>query len=169
MEINRLAPDFALRGLDGRFHRLSDYRGRIVIVDFWSADCPHVVRTDASLCAAMGRWGDEVVWLAVASNAGESLSALEDAARERGLPTVLVDAKHEAADAFAAQVTPEAFVVDREGIVRYGGAVDDVTFRRSQKTATRSFVEEAVDALLRGELPSVTEVPAFGCSIVRET
>jgi peroxiredoxin len=169
MDINRLAPDFELRGLDGRLYRLSDTRGRIVIVDFWSADCPHIVRADASLRAAMNRWGEDVVWLAVASNANESLAEVENAARERGLPTVLIDAEHEAADAFAAQVTPEAFVLDREGVVRYGGAVDDVTFRRSQKTATRWFVEEAVDALLRGELPAVVEVAAFGCSIIRET
>lgn len=167
MDINRPAPDFELSGLDGRLHRLSDYRGRIVIVDFWSADCPHVVRADASLRAAMGRWGEAVVALMIASNASESLSALENAARERGPLTVLMDAKHEAADAFAAQVTPEAFVVDRAGVVRYRGAVDDVTFR--QKIATRSFVEEAVEALLAGNLPSVAEVPAFGCSIVRET
>ena len=167
MEINRLAPDFELRGLDGRLCRLGDYRGRIVIVYFWSADCPHVVRSDASLRAAMSRWGEEVVWLAVASNASEAPSALEGAARERGLPIVLVDAKHEAADVFAAQVTPEAFVLDRAGVVRYRGAVDDVTFR--QKFPTRFFVEEAVDALLRGESPAVTEVAAFGCSIVRET
>ena len=167
MDINRIAPDFELRGLDGSLHRLGDYRGRIVIVDFWSADCPHVVRADASLRAALSRWGAQVALLAIASNANESLSALENAARERGLPTVLIDASHEVADAFAAQVTPEAFVVDRAGVIRYRGAVDDVTFR--QHVATRSFVEEAVEALLRGESPAVTEIPAFGCSIIRET
>lgn len=166
MELNRLAPDFELRGLDGRLHRLSDYRGRIIIVDFWSADCPHVVRADASLRAASARWGEDVVWLAVASNANESPSALEDAARARGLPTVLLDAQHEVADAFAAQVTPEVFVIDREGVVRYRGAVDNVTF--GQKKPTRWFVKEAVEALLAGESPNVAEVPAFGCSIVRE-
>jgi peroxiredoxin len=167
MDINRLAPDFELRGLDGRLCRLSDHRGQIVIVDFWSADCPHVVRADASLRAAMGRWGGDVTLLLIASNANESLSALENASHTRGPFTVLVDAKHEAADAFAAQVTPEAFVIDRAGVVRYRGAVDDVSFR--QRVATRSFVEEAVDALLRGESPLVSEVAAFGCSIVRET
>ncbi len=166
MEINRPAPDFELRGLDGQVHRLSDYRGRIVIVDFWSAECPHVVRADASLRAAMSRWGEAVAWLAVASNAGESPSALENASRNRGLPTVLIDASHSVADLYAAQVTPEVFVIDREGILRYRGAVDDVSFRRG--VATRSFVEEAVEALSRGESPAVAEVPAFGCSIVRE-
>jgi peroxiredoxin len=167
MDINRLAPDFELRSLDGRLHRLSDTRGRIVIMNFWSADCPHVVRADASLLAAMNRWGAEVVLLAIASNAGESLSELEDASRSRGLPTVLIDARQEVADAYAAQVTPEAFVIDRAGIIRYRGAVDDVSF--CQRVATRSYVEDAVDALLAGELPAVTEVPAFGCSIIRET
>lgn len=167
MDTNRLAPDFELRGLDGRLHRLSGYRGRIVIVNFWSAECPHVVRTDASLRAAMTRWGDAVVWLGIASNANESLSDLENAARERGPLTVLMDAKHEAADMFAAQVTPEAFILDREGVVRYHGAVDDVNFR--QKVATRWFAEEAVNALLAGTLPSIPKAPAFGCSIIRES
>ena len=167
MEINRLAPDFELRGLDGRLHRLSSYRGRIVVVNFWSMDCPHVVRADASLRAAMRQWGDEVVWLAIASNGNESPSALEDAARERGLPTVLIDAKQEAADAFEAQITPEVFIVDREGVVRYHGAVDDVSF--CQRVATRSYVEDAVDALLAGTLPVIAEAPAFGCTIIRES
>jgi thiol-disulfide isomerase/thioredoxin len=167
MDINRLALDFELRGLDGRFHLLSDYRGRIVIVDFWSAECPHVVRADASLRAAMREWGEKVVWLAVASNGNESPSAVENAARERGLPTVLMDADHRVADAYEAQVTPEMFVLDREGVIRYHGAVDDVSF--CQRVATRSYVEEAVNALLAGTLPAVTEAPAFGCTIIRES
>jgi peroxiredoxin len=165
-EINRLAPDFELRGLDGSIHRLSDYRGRIVVVNFWSMDCPHVTRTDALILAAMKRWGEDVVLLAIASNANESLSALENASRSRGLPTVLIDAKQEAADAYAAQVTPEVHVIDREGVVRFHGPADDVSF--CQRVATRSYVEDAVDALLAGELPAVTEVPAFGCTIIRE-
>lgn len=57
MELNRLAPDFELRGLDGSLHRLSDTRGRIVVVNFWSADCPHVERTDARMLAPLARWG----------------------------------------------------------------------------------------------------------------
>ena len=167
MDINRLAPDFELPGLDGRLHRLSDYRGRIVVINFWSADCPHVLRTDASMLAALARWGAEVVLLAIASNANESLSAVENASRNRGLPIVLKDAGHVVADLYTAQVTPEVFVVARDGVLRYRGAVDDVSFR--QHTATRSYLEEAVEILLTGNLPTVAEVPAFGCSIIRES
>ena len=166
MNLNRLAPDFELRDLAGRLHRLSDYRGRIVIVNFWSADCPHVERTDALMLASLARWRGDVVLLSIASNGNESAAQVESASRGRGLPTVLLDAKHEVADRYGAQVTPEVFVIDREGIVRYHGAVDDVTFR--QREATHSFSEEAVDALLAGKLPAVAEVPAFGCAIIRE-
>jgi hypothetical protein len=62
--------------------------------------------------------------------------------------------------------TPHTFIVDREGILRYRGAVDDVTFR--QRKAMRFFLEEAVEALLDGHLPEVAETPAYGCAIVRE-
>jgi hypothetical protein len=80
---------------------------------------------------------------------------------------VLKDAGHVVADAYAAQVTPEVFVIDRAGVLRYRGAVDDASFR--QRVPTRPYLEEAVESLLAGGLPTVAEVPAFGCSIIRET
>lgn len=167
MDLNCLAPDFELRGLDGRLLRLSDHRGRIVAINFWSAECPHVERTDARMLASLERWGAQVVLLAIASNANESAGALENASRSRGPLTVMQDTGSVVADRYAAQVTPEVFVVDRAGILRYRGAVDDVSLR--QRVPTRFYLEEAVEALLSGRLPTVTEVPAFGCSIVRET
>lgn len=167
MDLNRLAPDFELRDLAGRLHRLSDYRGRIVIVNFWSADCPHVERTDALMLASLASWAEDVILLSIASNVNESAAEVESAARGRCLSPVLLDAKHETADRYGATVTPEVFVIDREGVVRYHGAVDDINFR--QRAATRNFLDEAVDILLTGKLPAVAEVPAFGCAIIRET
>lgn len=167
MDTHRLAPDFELPDLAGHFHRLSDHRGRIVIVNFWSADCPHVERTDAVMLRSLARWGADVALLSIASNANESAADVESAARGRGLSPVLMDAGHEVADRYGATVTPEVFVVDREGIVRYHGAVDDVNFR--QREAARNFLEEAVEALLAGKSPAVEHVPAFGCALVRET
>jgi hypothetical protein len=56
--------------------------------------------------------------------------------------------------------------VDKDGILRYCGAVDDVTFR--QRKSTRFFLDEAVGSLINGHLPALTETPAYGCTIVRE-
>jgi peroxiredoxin len=166
MEINQPAPDFELPDLHGNLHKLSEYRGKIIILNFWSAECPYSVRTDELMLKWLARWGSDVVLLSIAMNRNESAEMAEEAARARGIPTVLKDAKLVVTDMYGVDVTPHVFVMDREGILRYRGAVDDVTFR--QRTATRSFLEETVDAILEGKTPEINETHAYGCAVVRE-
>jgi peroxiredoxin len=164
--LNQPAPDFELPDLDGKMHHLSDYRGKIVIVNFWSCECPHAERTDRSMMACLVQWGGAVAMLSIAANRSESISSVAEAVNARRLPRVLIDAEHVVADLYGAVSTPQVFVVDRDGILRYRGAVDDMTFRKRQ--VTRFFLKEAVEALLEGHLPTLTETPAYGCAIVRE-
>jgi peroxiredoxin len=166
MQINEPAPDFSLPDLNGRFHRLRDYRGRIVIVNFWSCECPHSERTDHALMAMFVQWRGEVVMLPVAANRNESAAAVAKVSGTRRLPIVLLDATQVVADLYGAQTTPHVFVIDRGGLLRYRGAVDDVTFR--QRMPSRFFLDEAVEALLGRRLPALGETPAHGCTIVRE-
>jgi len=166
VQINQPAPDFELPDLQGKFHKLSDFRGKIVIVNFWSCECPHSERTDRSTMACLVQWDGAVELLSIASNRSESVQGVAEAANARRLPRVLLDAEHVVADLYEAVVTPQVFVVDADGILRYRGAVDDVKFR--QPKATRFFLEAAVESLLEGHLPTLTETPAYGCAIVRE-
>jgi peroxiredoxin len=166
VQINEPAPDFELPDLEGNPHRLNGYLGKIVIVNFWSSECPHSERTDRSTMACLVQWGDDVAMLSIAANRSETISSVIEAINTRRLPKVLIDAEHVVADLYEAVSTPHVFVVDRDGILRYRGAVDDVTFRKRQ--ATRFFLEEAVESLLEGHLPTLTETPAYGCAIVRE-
>jgi peroxiredoxin len=165
LELNQPAPEFTLPDLDGRIHMLSDYRGQIVIVNFWSAECPHSERVDADITTCLAQWGDEVALLSIASNANEPDDMLAVAARRRKVPILLRDADQSVADRYEVLTTPHTFVIDRQGILRYHGAVDDVGFR--QRVATRFYVNEAVEALLTSRLPEVAEVQPFGCAIVR--
>ena len=166
MEINQPVPDFELPDLNGKTHRLSDHRGRIVIVNFWSCECPHSERTDKAIMAMFVQWRDDVVMLSIAANRSENVEAVKTAADARRLPTVLIDTLCVVADLYEAQTTPHVYVIDRDGILRYRGAIDDVTFR--QRTPSRFFLDEAVESLLEGHLPALTESPAYGCAIVRE-
>lgn len=166
MEINQPAPDFELPDLAGKVHRLSAYRGKIVIVNFWSCECPHSQRTDKAIMSMFAQWRDDVVMLSIAANRSENAEALKTAADARRLPTVLIDAQCFVADMYEAQTTPHVYVIDREGILRYRGAVDDMTFRK--RIPSRFFLDEAVESLLEGRLPTLTESPAYGCTIVRE-
>lgn len=104
--------------------------------------------------------------LSVASNRSESPQMAIDAAEARGVPQVLIDSEHAVADLYGALTTPHVFVLDREGLLRYRGAVDDITFRRRE--ATQFFLRDAVEALLNGQLPELSETPAYGCTIIRE-
>ena len=92
MEINHPAPNFELPDLEGRLHRLSDYRGKIVILNFWSCECPHSERTDKAIMAMFVQWRDDVVMLSIAANRSENVEAVKTAANARRLPTVLLDA-----------------------------------------------------------------------------
>jgi peroxiredoxin len=166
MQLNELAPDFELLDLQGVFHKLSDYRGKIVIINFWSAECPHSERTDHYLLNLLERWNGGVVLLSIAANQNESIQMVAEASKARRVPQVLIDPEHRVADLYEAFITPHVFVVDCDGFLRYRGAVDDITFRRRE--ATRFFLHEAVGSLLDGRLPELSETPAYGCTIIRE-
>jgi peroxiredoxin len=166
MPLNEPAPDFELPDLQGVPHKLSSYRGKILIINFWSAECPHSARTDLYLITLLEKWHGDAVMLSIASNRNESLQMLAEAAKARGVQNILVDSEHLVADLYEAVTTPHVFVLDRAGILRYRGAADNFTFR--SREATHSFLQEAVETLLRGQLPDVSETPAYGCAIVRE-
>jgi peroxiredoxin len=166
MQLNEPAPDFKLPDLQGLPHQLSSYRGKIAIINFWSAECPHSERTDRYLVGLLERWKGEVVLLSIAANRNEPLPVLAEAAQARCISKVLIDSDHAVADLYHAVTTPHVFLLDRDGILRYRGAVDNITFRR--RDGTDFFLEQAVEALLHGRLPELSETPAYGCAILRE-
>jgi peroxiredoxin len=165
MLINSSAPDFSLSETSGSIHRLGDYPGRIVVVNFWSAECPWSERADAHLLELTKRLAGQAVLLPVASNLNETAGMITRAARARGLDFVLQDRDCSLADTYAAQTTPHVFVIDGAGVLRYQGAVDDVTFRK--RNPQRFYIAEALSAIADGRLPEVQETPPYGCAIVR--
>ena len=166
LENDQPAPLFTLPALDGTLYRLDNWLGKVIILNFWSAECPWSEQADQEMLTYLSEWGEDVALCAIASNANESsIELLEHTAAERGLPLVLVDAQQQAADLYKAQTTPHLFVVDREGFLRYQGGLDDATFR--QRTPTQAYLRQAVEAVLAGKLPDPAITSPYGCSIVR--
>ncbi len=163
--VGQPAPDFHLLDLQGEVHSLYDYRGRLVIVYFWSAECPSAERADAQMAGWLPALGPNVVVMPIASNANEEPELLARVAFERSLPFVLRDAGQRVADAYRAATTPHFFVVTPKGSLGYQGALDDVTFR--QRTPSRFYLREAVESLLAGHTPPFPETRPYGCTIVR--
>jgi peroxiredoxin len=165
ISIGQPAPDFTLPDLNGHLHSLLDYRGRVAILNFWSAECPQSARVDAELLPMVKAWGAAVALLSIAANANEGRDLIARVAAQRALPVVLLDSDHKVADLYEAQTTPHLFVVDAQGILRYQGAFDDVTFR--QRNPTRNYLRQAVEAVLAGQQPPLSQTSPYGCTIVR--
>lgn len=168
-KLNEPAPDFELPDLNGSTYRLSEYRGNIVVVDFWSAECPISRDYDDYFNEFVERFGsqEDVVLLAIDSNSYDNANVLEHALETRDLDfPVLRDRGNEIADKYDAKTTPHVFIVDENGMLRYRGHVDDRSWQ--QKEATTNYIEPVVNALLEGEAPPVQEKPHFGCTINRE-
>ena len=165
IQINQPAPEFELADLKGVLHRLAVAQGQVLVLNFWSSECPWAQRGDGILAELRPAWGDRVELWSIASNANETDEqlALAAAAREPGL--VLRDAEHVVADLYGAVTTPHFFVIDEKGILRYRGAPDDTSFR--QREPTVHYLKDAVEALLNGREPNPAETAGYGCTIVR--
>lgn len=161
------APDFSLPDLQGKVRHLSDQLGRIVVLNFWSGECPWVQRVDESLTSLRSTWPSDIVYWPIASNVNESPEENAAAAALREMPIVLLDGEQSVADLYGAVTTPHFFVVDRQGMLRYSGAYDDVSFR--QRDATRSYLDQAVAALLAERQPDPAETTPYGCALIRHS
>jgi peroxiredoxin len=165
VELHQPAPDFTLPDLEGQTHCLHHYRGRIVILNFWSAECPQCQRVDLALSACLREWNGRVILLTLAANVNETQEAISTAALQRGLTPVLLANHTPVPEEYGAQTTPHLFVVDGSGILRYRGAFDDLSFRH--RNPMKSYLKDAVEALLAGHLPEVAETAPYGCTIMR--
>jgi peroxiredoxin len=159
------APSFTLPDLKGKLHSLDHYQGEVVVLNFWSAECPHAERADRELTSYLDQWDNQVTLISIASNVNESQELLQRVADERGLPLVLHDPSGQVADLYTAVTTPHLYVLDQDGIVQYQGAFDDVTFR--QRTPSQLYLRQAVEAILAGRSPNPAQTSPYGCTIVR--
>ena len=84
----------------------------------------------------------------------------------RAVSPLISDAQQEVARLFGANITPEVFVFDREGTLRYQGGFSNANFRNPEPT--RNYLGEAVEAILDGKRPDPASREAYGCTVVYE-
>ena len=164
-QVGSPAPDFELKDLKGAKHSLRDELGTIVVLNFWSAECIHSKRADEIFEEFVQEWGDGVSFWCIASNENENEELVKNAAGNNKISRLLQDRHLAVADVYGAVTTPQVFVIDGRGVLRYAGAFADVSLR--QKTPTRNYLQEAVGAIQNGQDPEPTETLPFGCAIIR--
>jgi len=164
------APEFVLP-VAGGSNRVSLARERAshpaTVVMFISTRCPVSNAYDERMEDLAKRYGPKGVgFIGVNSNVNEPAPEIAAHARDHGFTfPVVKDDRSRTADAYGAQHTPEIFVVDRDGVVRYHGRIDE---NRDDPAAVKSpDLKNALDSLLAGRAVAVPATKAFGCSIKR--
>jgi peroxiredoxin len=158
--------DFQLRDLDGNAVAFTALKGPITVVTFIATECPVSNSYNQRMIDMFLDYTPRnIKFIFVNANRAEPAVAVRNHARSVGFPfTVYKDPGNAVADRFDAQVTPETFVIDASGIIRYHGAIDDSVH---DSRVTKRPLREALDALLNGKPVPSTETKAFGCTIKR--
>lgn len=141
-------------------------RPKATVAVFLSSHCPCSKGYDERVRELAQSYSPrDVRVIAVFSSADESPADIAAHARTAGFTfPVFHDPGNKLADILESRVTPEAYVMDRGGIVRYHGRIDD---SRVAEDVRSHDLRNAIDAVLSGHVPPRADVPAFGCAISR--
>lgn len=166
--------DFKLKNVDGKMVALSDYKkSKGVIVIFDCNTCPYSQKYNDRIIGLNKKYASQgfpVVTINANDpeiSSGDSFSEMIDQAKRKGYDfPYLVDETQAVAKSFGATNTPHVFVLKNDGNsfkVAYVGAIDDNA--RDASSASKKYVEDAVDALLTNKSVPVTKTKAIGCGI----
>lgn len=175
-EIGAPAPDFTLKDLDGKTVKLSDYKGKTVVLEWFNPGCPYVVNshTKGSLVDAAARHAKNgVVWLAINSGApgkqGAGVETNREAAKKWNMKhPILLDESGEVGKAYGATNTPHMFVIAPDGKLIYAGAIDNSPDgEQGAPTGGKlvMYVEEALKALADKKPVTTAKTKAYGCTV----
>jgi len=174
-EIGKPAPDFTATDISGQTHKLSDYRGKVVVLESYNLDCPFVrnqYRTGAMQELQRDLTGKGVVWLVVNSVSAKHPShrsaeaAKQEWASQKIAATAwLDDSSGAVGKAYGMRTTPHMFVIDPAGVLVYQGAIDDRPASEGDPRTARNYVREAVQKLQAGEKPAVSQTKPYGCGV----
>ncbi len=163
------AADFELTDHNGRTVRLSDYHGRIVVLEWFNEECPYVQRHHKqdrnTMVTLADRYAEhDVVWLAVNSTSHATVESNAKIAAKWEIPyPILDDSAGDVGQAYGARTTPHMYVIDAEGRIVYQGAIDsDPGGRDAQAT---NYVEQVLGEMLADETVSVNRTRPYGCSV----
>ena len=167
-QVGQPAPGFTLKDQDGHEVDLAGLHGKIVVLEWTNPDCPFVQRhygaKTMSTLADRFR-GRDVVWLAV--NSTHYMDAAKDRAwrgQQAFSYAILDDHAGTVGKAYGAKTTPNVFVINRDGVLVYQGAIDDDAAGEKGAEA-RNYVADALDDLTGGKPVRLAETKPYGCSV----
>jgi len=170
--IDAKAPDFQGQDIRGKLHRLSDYAGKIVVLEWSSPECPYSRRyydngtLDALYVHARN---NNIVWI----NIVPKLEKLTQEQAFKQIDTtkkiIILDKNLEISTAYNASTTPQIFIVNKQGMLSYSGAIDSSAMLKKTTSNVVPYTRNALDDLLAHREVRKKITRGLGCFVKNNT
>jgi peroxiredoxin len=172
VKVGEPAPGFTSVDSNGKQQSLSDYKGKFVVLEWHSQDCPYTRKyyESGNMQRLQKEWTAKgVVWLTVISSAPGMKGFVTPSQENDYLKTmnaaptaVLMDPGGSLGRLYAAKTTPHMFVVDPSGTLIYNGAIDD---HPASNVNSKNYVSAALEQAMGGKPVSEPTTRPYGCSV----
>ena len=173
--VGQAAPDFSALDTAGKNHKLSDFKGKLVVLEWTNPGCPFVRKHYSGNMQDLQKefTGKGVIWLAVNSTETDSGDYLAPAklagwmGEKQAKPTAtLMDESGRIGQLYGAKTTPHMYIINPQGQLVYAGGIDSIASASVDdiKTAT-NYVRQGLSEALGGKAISVASSRAYGCSV----
>ncbi|MGH7975062.1 MAG: redoxin domain-containing protein [Limisphaerales bacterium] len=175
VEVGKPAPDFTGTTINGKTIHLSDYKGKIVVIESDNPDCPYChdqFKTGAMQELQKDLTGKGVVWLLVNSVNSKNFShrtpeqARQEMSAEKMHVTAWIDdGSGKIGHLYGMETTPDMYVINKDGILVYDGAIDNEPDPFHNPLTANNYVRDAVNDLLAGKPIEVSQTKPYGCAV----
>lgn len=175
-EVGKPAPDFTAKDSNGKEHKLSDYKGKFVVLEWLNHGCPFVVKhySSGNMQNLQKEYTDKgVVWLSIVSSApgAQGHMSPEETNKKKeevnsSATAIIIDEEGTVGRLYDAKTTPEMFIINPDGVLIYAGAIDDKKSTDPADIATsKNYVKAALDEAMAGKEVSTPKTKSYGCSV----
>lgn len=175
-KIGEAAPNFTLTDSKGNTHSLSDFKGKIVVLEWINFDCPFVVKhyDSKNMQNLQKKFTQKgIIWLAICSSAEGKQGNFDNTEINKrikelnaNMTAYLIDESGEVGKMYQAKTTPHMYIVDSEGNLVYAGGVDDTkSTDQNDIPKSKNWVEIGLNELLSGKVISQKTSAPYGCSV----
>ena len=176
VKVGDQAPDFTGTDSHGQTHKLSQYRGNFVVLEWHNNGCPFTKKhyESGNMQRLQKEWTDKgVIWLTVISSSPGSQGYVtadqenDYLQKMHAVPTAaILDPKGDIGHLYSAKTTPHMFVISPQGQLIYNGAIDDkATTDPSDVNGANNYVSDALQEAMSGKAVAVASTRPYGCSV----
>jgi len=170
-DAGKKAPEFTLNSFDGKKVMLSDYKGKIVVLEWFNFECPYDMGhygQKKTMVELANKYKDKnVAWLAVNSTSHITVEGNKQFAAQHKLPYPILDDRAGAVGhMYGAQTTPHIFIINSRGNIAYDGAIDNAPLGKTSAGETYvNYVDKALAELTEGKVVTTANTKPYGCTV----